>query len=116
MSYTEALEAAGATVLDYTMYGSYQGAWMAHVKLPTGVKGFIIDYYGSCSGCDSFESTFGYAEEPTPEKLAEFGQPYLDQLLTPREALTKCAENMEFDEDYLSMAEDIIKAIRAGDA
>lgn len=115
MSYIAALEAAGAKVHSDEMYGSYRGAWMAHVTLPDGRSGFIIDYYGSCSGCDSYEATFGYGDEPTPEKLAEFGQPYLDQMLTAREALTKCAENMEFDDDYLKMAEDIIKAIEGGE-
>lgn len=115
MSYIKALEAAGATVHRDEMYGSYQGVWMAHVTRADGATGFIIDYYGSCSGCDSYEATFGWADEETPEKLAEFGKPYLDQLLTAREALTKCAESAEYDRDYLQMAKDIIACIEAGE-
>lgn len=60
MGYSKALEMAGATVLDFEMFGSYQGDWIAHVTLPDGRTGFIRGYFGSCSGCDHFEAEFGY--------------------------------------------------------
>lgn len=59
-SYSMALEVAGATVHDCRWFGSYQGEWIAHVTLPDGRTGIIMGYYGSCSGCDSFEAEFGY--------------------------------------------------------
>jgi hypothetical protein len=49
MGYKECLELAGATVIDYEEFGSYQGDWLAYVEYK-GKKGFIKDYYGSCTG------------------------------------------------------------------
>jgi hypothetical protein len=106
MSYEKAMEAAGATVHRSEFYGSYDGVWMMHVTHPDGRTGFLIDYYGSCSGCDAYEGTFGWEYEETPEKLAEFAKPYLDELLTKEQALAKCAES-DWDEDYAKMAKDI---------
>ena len=56
MSYTVALEAAGATVRAYQEFGSYQGDWWARVVLPDGREGWVTSSYGSCSGCDALES------------------------------------------------------------
>ncbi|MGL5646619.1 MAG: hypothetical protein ACRDDY_02115 [Clostridium sp.] len=77
--YTEALEAAGCEVLGYKEYGSYQGDWIAVVKVD-GEIGVVEGYYGSCSVCDAFESEFGYSDEDNPDykdRLAEFGKTYL---------------------------------------
>lgn len=89
MSYRSALVAAGATVLNYEAFGSYQGTWLAFVEY-NGEKGIVEGSYGSCSGCDAFEAEFGwslYDEENTPEqkealsqRLAEFGKRYLTPL------------------------------------
>jgi hypothetical protein len=56
MSYKLALEAAGAIIVEYKEFGSYQGTWIAVLKDGT----FIEGAYGSCSGCDSFQSEFDY--------------------------------------------------------
>lgn len=113
MSYQEALEAAGAVVHRFEVYGSYQGEWMAHVTLPDGKTGFIIDYYGSCSGCDSFEgSEPGWHQGPDeeyhsggehPETCEEcgkyagwlkgFGEGYFAQILDREAALAYCDEH-----------------------
>ena len=98
MSYIEALEAAGATVLATQSFGSWQGEWLALVEYK-GVRGFVAGSYGSCSGCDAFEAEFGYryegcsehtyqpqtdceeckSEAETYEKrLADFGRSYMD--------------------------------------
>ncbi len=58
--YTAALTAAGATVLNMFVGGSYQGSWLARVRTADGREGWILDAYGSCSGCDAFESEFAY--------------------------------------------------------
>lgn len=112
MGYTEALEAAGATVHRFEEYGAYHGVWMAHVTLPDGCEGFILDYYGSCSGCDAYVGSFGYSgSDDTPtEKLVEFGASYFAQILTREEALAKCAESADFNPDYRDLALDITRS------
>lgn len=103
MGYTEALAAAGATVLDYKEFGSYQGDWAAHVEY-SGTRSIVTGSFGSCSGCDSFQAVFDYYDQPLErdgkyldgsyreitkeeygqqlaaynQKLADFGKPYLD--------------------------------------
>jgi len=63
MGYSESLEAAGAKVIAYEQFGSYQGDWGAYVEL-NGNKYIITGSYGSCSGCDAFEAEFGYTDKP----------------------------------------------------
>ena len=58
MSYELALEAAGAKVIDTHYAGSYQGTWGSVVEYE-GKVGLVTGDYGSCSGCDAFESEFG---------------------------------------------------------
>jgi len=100
MSYELALEAAGAKVVAFQEFGSYQGDWLA--RLDDGR--YVTGSYGSCSGCDAFEGEFGYGSarceeheyiEPAPEcaecsvkaadystRLARFGAEYLDGATT----------------------------------
>lgn len=87
MAYRAALEAAGAEVHEFQEFGSYQGDWIAKVTFK-GETGFVRGSYGSCSGCDAFESEFGY-EDPTPEQLASFGLPYLEGLYADTTALLR---------------------------
>jgi len=63
MSYQLALEKAGATVLDFKHFGSYQGTWLAFVEY-NGEKGIVEGSFGSCSGCDAFQAEFDYCDEP----------------------------------------------------
>ena len=52
MSYCQALEAAGAKILQFKSFGSYQGDWWAKVEY-NGEIGWVAGSYGSCSGCVS---------------------------------------------------------------
>lgn len=73
--YHECLEIAGARVLAFESFGSYQGDWWAKVVYG-GKTFFVTDYYGSCSGCDAFEAEFEWGGA-TREDYAAFGRQYL---------------------------------------
>jgi len=45
----------GAEVIGHWNEGDYQGMVATCVKLPDGRFAIYNDYYGSCSGCDSWE-------------------------------------------------------------
>ena len=101
--YGRALEAAGAKVLLERRFGSYQGDWLAKV-LYRGQQGWAHGGFGSCPGCDSYELHFDDSEE-TAEKLAEFGQKYLEDLLSQEQAEAKFADNARWsleDEEALA--------------
>ena len=66
MSYKTCLEKAGANVLDYKEFGSYQGDWLAFVEY-MGQKGIVTGSYGSCSGCDAFEAEFRFKNSEPEE-------------------------------------------------
>jgi hypothetical protein len=57
VSYELAIERAGAEVLLFKEFGSYQGDWLAKVVYE-GKQMWIHGSYGSCSGCDAFQSEF----------------------------------------------------------
>lgn len=109
MGYRKAVEAAGALVHDYQMFGSYQGDFFMLVTYK-GSNGVIKGSFGSCSGCDAFEAEFDNAypsTEDEKEKLKRFGESYLKEMLTLDEAtnLIKGYENnFEWDEDAKDVA------------
>lgn len=84
MSYKSALFAAGAKVLTYESFGSYQGDWLAKVEY-NGEIGWVAGSYGSCSHCDAFEAEFGYSYEDEGDdyqrRLALFGVSYLEGIV-----------------------------------
>ena len=117
MSYQEALEAAGAQVLAFAEFDSYQGDWLA--RLPGG---YVSGSYGSCSGCDAFEGEFGHWSgrcsehdyEPNPpadceacaagkavysKRLTAFGQSYLDDLTDAASLRERFTKQAEWDRD-----------------
>jgi len=127
MGYSESLEAAGAKVIAYKQFGSYQGDWAAFVEL-NGEKVVITGSYGSCSGCDAFEAEFSWGDQPeerdgkyyynydevTKEefdqktleynnKLSEFGASYLRNPST-KDILQTRLENLK-KEDWFSEEE-----------
>lgn len=106
-SYHGVLEMAGATVHAFQDFGSYQGDWLAKVTY-NGVTGWIKDSYGSCSGCDSFESESGY-EQRTKNEWKEFSikfcKDYLEDIRTYEDMLKMCSENLDWDME----AKDMIK-------
>lgn len=127
MSYCQALEAAGAEVLEFKEFGSYQGNWWAKVTYG-GETGWIEGSYGSCSGCDAFESEFGYGTDSCAEhrwvyddkitsscadcadekqkfeaRLADFGKVYLGTMFTHDEALTEAGRYADWDSEAEEM-------------
>lgn len=128
MSYTSAMEAAGAVIHEEESFGSYQGDWLACITYE-GRMGIVHGSYGSCSGCDAFEAEFGYSEPacpshtytyPRPEdctdckqaeaanqqKLAAFGREYAESMMTPDELQSyevTLAEQTQWDSDAPGM-------------
>lgn len=125
--YGAALEAAGAIVHDFEHFGSYQGDWLADVTV-NDARGFIRGSYGSCSGCDAFESEFGYSDEEKCDEhrydysdasanctacaehrlqyeihLAAFGRGYFDFFYTREEMIKQISENLEWDSEAQTM-------------
>ena len=95
MGYRAAIEAAGAEVLDELSTGSYQGTYLFYVNY-NGQKGVVEAWYGSCTFCDSYQAEFGW-DDPSPERLAAFGQGYLDDIQEPEALLKKYGEQAEWD-------------------
>ena len=132
MGYSTAMEAAGATVLQYESFGSYQGDWFALVVY--GGKTFWVHgSYGSCSGCDAFCAEFDFGGDDNvceahrydkhgdcqdcadcsqdyQRRLADFGRSYLTGgEMTQAEAEKSAAKNLEWDSDAQEMV-DFVKA------
>lgn len=107
MSYSSALEAAGATVLQFEQFGSYQGDWFALVSY-NGEIGWVNGSYGSCSHCDAFESEFGWNDDERSDyqqRLVDFGRTYLDGLMTQEQALAHASQHLEWDPDAAEMVD-----------
>ena len=110
MSYQSALTAAGATVISFESFGSWQGEWVALVEY-RGERGWVQGSFGSCDYCDAFEAEFGWdaeEEDNYQERLASFGESYLGGLQTTQQVLSQFEEVAEWDSD----AEDAILWIR----
>ncbi len=83
MSYEQAFAAVpGCEVLWCKYYGSYSGDLLAKIKYKDEIL-YIRDYFGSCSGCDSFESAFGW-KDPTKKQLASFGLSYVEAAVSKK--------------------------------
>lgn len=105
MSYEQAMQAAGAEVILFEEFGSYQGDWFALVSYE-GKKGWVHGSYGSCSGCDAFQCEFDWRDEEKEDyqdRLAAFGRGYLDEILTQEEALKEASKYIEWDADAIDM-------------
>lgn len=124
--YEDALRAAGANVLAFETFGSYQGDWFAVVEY-NGERGFVHGYYGSCSGCDALKAAFSWSPDTCDEhrykhdsqcadcirakqkyekELADFGRSEIEGegLLTFDAALALATRNSEWDMDAEEMA------------
>lgn len=101
MGYQEALQAAGAVVIDFRSFGDWQGRWYAKVNYK-GAVSLIGGSFGSCSYCDSFQQEFDYQDRESPdypERLAEFGRSYLDDPLDIGVEVKRLREASEWDMD-----------------
>lgn len=125
--YQEALQAAGAEVLAFQEFGSYQGDWIAKVTYG-GQTGYVTGSYGSCSGCDAFQGEFDFSRNRECEdhrymskcdacevcdaasadydrRLREFGEGYLGDVLTQEQAEAFASRNWDWDTDAQEMVE-----------
>lgn len=108
MGYREALEAAGADIIEFEEFGDYQGTWWA--KLSNGK--FVSGSYGSCSHCDAFEAEFdwdAHEEKDYQQRLANFGRTYLENTLTKEEALKAASSNLDWDLEAQAVIDWILK-------
>lgn len=83
MSYDQALAAAGVEVIEFEMFGSWQGDWLCLIR-DNGVLCVAEGSFGSCDYCDAFQAEFDYYPDDTEEgrqeyleRLADFGRGYL---------------------------------------
>ena len=114
------LERAGATVLAFKAFGSYQGDWFAKVEWMrpgdfTPQVLWVTGAFGSCSHCDAFEAEFGYGCDcedrdyrtdecadvtkapcvARREAMAKAGLNYLNNAMTPAEVLAEWTRKVE---------------------
>lgn len=82
--------ARGQLALLYHEFGSYSGQWLLLARDPSHY--FLYkDWYGSCSGCDSFEAEFD--DTPTWEKAAAFADGYRPFIEVPVSTMRNVAIN-----------------------
>lgn len=111
MGYRDALQAAGADVIAFQMFGDYQGTWVAKV-IYEGANGWVIGGYGSCSSCDAFEGEFGWSYQDEPnyeERLKKFGESYLQRMLTQDEIEHEYKDEEDDWRDYKQIADYVRK-------
>lgn len=105
--YEYSLRATGAEVLAFQDFGSYQGDWFAKVR-NGGEEYWIQDSYGSCSGCDAFQSEVDY-EDRTEEEwttfFKEFGEKYLGEKKNKEELIAKFKDQSSWDGDAKEILE-----------
>lgn len=113
LDYGDCLRAAGYDVVAYQEFGSYQGDWWAKVVKPTGERGWVHGYFGSCSGCDAIQATFGYGfgkdgqrddgvwvvrfTDEEWERVAEFGAGEADEFYAQADAETEASAHSSWD-------------------
>ena len=105
MGYSQALEAAGCKILAFEEFGCYQGTWLAFVEY-NGQKGIVEGSYGSCSGCDAFQSEFGWKGVVHEKNGKYYKSRYSDEEITQEEydELKKTADKKlaDFGLSYLA--------------
>ena len=89
MSYEDAIAKVPGVTVEWAKYfGSYQGRFCAKLKIDgKDTPEYVMDYYGSCSGCDSYEASFGYSDDPTDDQLISFATPYVEAALPLDDAI-----------------------------
>lgn len=97
--YIRAIRAAGYEVIDYEEFGSYQGDLLVFVR-KNGKHGFILESYGSCSGCDAFQAE---VRNDTPEEIKEFSIRYEDTMQSYDQALAYAKKHEQWDAEAKEM-------------
>ena len=88
-------------------FGSYQGQFLCSFE-KDGEMWFLWDYYGSCSGCDSFEAEFGYRDDVTDEKVVEFARSYVESACPKGQLVAR----LEKEPLYLHEAQEALVALK----
>ena len=105
MSYELCLEKAGAKVIAFESFGDYQGSWYSLVDY-MGKRGWVTGSYGSCSGCDAFESEFKDAycidesDHDLERRYAEFGLSYLEFMIPHEQQLFILENQLKNADDW----------------
>lgn len=88
--------ARGQDVVLYQEFGSYQGEWLLMARDPEQYYVYK-GYYGSCSGCDSFEAWRGYDDDSMSlDRCKEFvngGQDYHSFIEIPNATMDNLVKN-----------------------
>lgn len=109
MSYTEAIEAAGAKVLAFNEFGNSLGHWWAKIEIESK-QSWIHGEYGSCPGCDDFDNSVSrFLGKPEyNQKLIEFGKELLDRKFTQKQAEKEISKNL----DWCMEADEMLKWVK----
>ena len=94
MNYTGALEAAGAKVIRYEYFSSYQGTILAKVEYE-GKHGYVEIINVDLDHCDTY----------TEQDLSNFGRNYLEEIESAEKLIKQFTAQLEWDID----AENAIK-------
>lgn len=105
MGYIEAIEAAGATVHESEYFGSYQGEVLADITYE-GTRGILAFGYGSCGGCDSFESFVGYGDREACDEHSYDAQDDCPACLQAK---------VRWQEDLAGFGRDMLNGLMLGD-
>lgn len=76
----------------YEEFGSYQGEW---VLVSRDLSQYFIykGWYGSCSGCDSYEASLSYGENVGKEAAKKFAEDYRSFLEIPNRTMMNLSSN-----------------------
>jgi hypothetical protein len=80
----------GHEVLYYREFGGYEGEWLM-ISFCTDEYYIWKGYYGSCSGCDSYEA--GLSSESTVEQALAFAKEYLPFIEVPKKTMVNLVKN-----------------------
>lgn len=103
--YEWAMEMAGAKVMAYKSFGSYQGDWFAKVEYKDKTY-WIKGGYGSCPGCDAWNAECDYKEKTLKQWktfCTKFAKPYLNDPLTFEEVMKHATENLDWDTEAIEI-------------
>ncbi len=114
LSYENALKHAGAEVLAFESFGSYQGDWWAKVNYKCKI-GWVNGVYGSCEGCDAILAEIGYSgrtdlefQNELTDRITVMGKEYLENIISQEQAEIIASRNLEWDHEAIEMV-DFIK-------
>jgi hypothetical protein len=97
MSYEQAIEAAGAEILDLEEPESYRGPYPLLVRYK-GSVGYVCFDVGTCPHCDEYLGEMS-GREPTLGEMADWARCYLESLRTYNDMLLT-RSNVEYEPDY----------------